>query len=312
MCSWPTVITPGRREPRGEQVEARAAWRRARRRASRRSARSSARSVRRLRARVGVVLGVHEQARQPAEQPAARSRWSSTRGHLDAVREREERPLAPAHHADQLDRRGRSRPARRPGSASCGPCRPCPRRAAAGCGRRGRRAAARAPGARRPAAARAGAGGSRAGRGRGARAAAGGLVGRLGPARRPPSRTRATSGPRRCSRPCSRAGGGGRRRIAGGYSVASPRFATPSRWVPSRSARRPIWSRRFQTSRWSPGSTSSARSRLAAKRSPSSAAGASDLRLVAAATREQEAVTGLRRAGRSPRRAASSRRGAVE
>ena len=118
------------------------------------------------------------------------------------------------------------------------------------------------------------------------------LVGRLGPARRPPPRTRAWSGPRRCSRPCSRAGGGGRRRSPRGYSVASPRFGTPSRWVPSRSARRPIWSRRFQTSRWSPGSTSSREVEARGEAVAVERGGRDDLHHVAAAAREQEAVAG--------------------
>ena len=233
--------------------------------------------------RVGVVVGVHEHARQPPQhapgEAAAGLRPRALvvdRGDRDALREGEEGPVAPAHDAHDLDGvvlgealgQAQSRRA---------PCRPSPTRAGAGCARRGRRPCRRGRGARaaRRGAARAGARARRAARARGERGAAwrprpGGPAGSA-PAR---PRSRAWSAPRGCSRPCSRAARGGRRSRPRG--TRSPRRGWRRRRgacrAGGRGARRA--SRRFQTSRCSPGSASSARSRLAEKRSPSSTAAA--------------------------------------
>ncbi len=119
-CSCPTVITP-----RGAR---RAASRLKAGRVVIRTPPSSERSQRSKRdvgpqagERIDVVLGVDEQARQAVEQTLA---LEHARGHPG--REGEERPLAAAHEADQLDvaglremagdgQRGPDRPAHAPG-----------------------------------------------------------------------------------------------------------------------------------------------------------------------------------------------------
>ena len=108
-----------------------------------------------------------------------------------------------------------------------------------------------------------------------------------GSARLLDARRRASSAPRRCSRPCSRAGGGGRRPPPRG--TRSPRRGSGRRRGGCRAAASGgrSASRRFQTSRWSPGRTSSARSRLAREAVAVERGGRDDLHHVAAAAREQ-------------------------
>ena len=84
-----------------------------RRRCIARSRRSSAQVGPQAAPRIGEVVGVDEQARQPrrAAPPPLPSRWSSTRRHLHAVGEREERLVACAAPRSRPRRRGRSPPA---------------------------------------------------------------------------------------------------------------------------------------------------------------------------------------------------------
>ena len=208
MCSWATVTVPSGASAAASRLKLGRVPITTPPRIVRRR-RSSAQVGPQAAPRVGVVLGVHEQAGEPRRAgPRARA-LVVDRGDLDAVGEREERPLAAPHEAHDLDvAAARGQRSARLMVARTVPPMPQACRSRMRTSRPSR--LARSPRAQRPpAAAR-----------RGARATASGPSSRRAsagvgpprasstPARRSPP---APSAPRRCSRPCSRAGGGARR-----------------------------------------------------------------------------------------------------